>query len=117
VSMCVSTRGGVVVVVVVVRGSDAVRIDCSESFYGDDQLYQHMHKQHETCHLCVKEGVPNAASQFYHNYEALEVRHTCRVEVRDNRYFRFTLRRITTLAMTTRVARKDSLCSQVTLHW
>ena len=45
---------------------------CNSNFYADDQLYQHMHESHETCHLCVKEGVPNAHSQFYHNYDALE---------------------------------------------
>jgi len=76
---------------------------CEESFYGDEDLWKHMHDKHETCHLCRKAGVPSlffshfftfskshhqlhpyfyfisiiiitdAESQYYENYDALEV--------------------------------------------
>jgi hypothetical protein len=30
---------------------------CSEFFYGVDQLYEHLNKQHLTCHLCERTGL------------------------------------------------------------
>ncbi|CAO3566360.1 unnamed protein product [Mortierella alpina] len=42
---------------------------CKESFYGDDELFDHCKKNHEQCFLCLRRNVRH---QYYNKYADLE---------------------------------------------
>eukprot|EP01103_Thecamoeba_quadrilineata_P000358 TRINITY_DN10300_c0_g1_i1.p1 TRINITY_DN10300_c0_g1~~TRINITY_DN10300_c0_g1_i1.p1 ORF type:complete len:794 (+),score=132.35 TRINITY_DN10300_c0_g1_i1:57-2384(+) len=42
---------------------------CESSFFGEDQLYDHLTKNHETCFLCERRGL---RYQYFKNYSTLE---------------------------------------------
>eukprot|EP00127_Corallochytrium_limacisporum_P001916 Clim_evm71s88 gene=Clim_evmTU71s88 len=42
---------------------------CSRYYFDNDDLFDHLRKQHESCHLCRRNGVMN---QYYKNYADLE---------------------------------------------
>jgi hypothetical protein len=41
---------------------------CNQNFYSSDQLYEHLERQHETCHLCEKDGI---RFQYFKDYNYL----------------------------------------------
>jgi len=43
---------------------------CDKYFFDMDRLYDHMHKNHETCFICQKH--PSSMHQYYANYATLE---------------------------------------------
>ncbi|KAF9896958.1 hypothetical protein BX616_006442 [Lobosporangium transversale] len=42
---------------------------CKESFYGDDELFEHCKKNHEQCFLCIRRNIRH---QYYNKYPDLE---------------------------------------------
>ncbi|KAG0367774.1 hypothetical protein BC939DRAFT_407744 [Gamsiella multidivaricata] len=42
---------------------------CKESFYGDDELFEHCKKNHEQCFLCLRRNIRH---QYYNKYPDLE---------------------------------------------
>jgi len=42
---------------------------CRTSFYGNDQLYEHLQRNHFTCHICERDGI---LYQYYKDYTGLE---------------------------------------------
>ncbi|KAF9934743.1 hypothetical protein FBU30_000601 [Linnemannia zychae] len=42
---------------------------CKESFYGDDELFEHCKKNHEQCFLCIRRNIRH---QYYDKYPDLE---------------------------------------------
>ena len=40
---------------------------CNKNYYDNDALYEHFHKSHESCKLCVRQG----NNQYYKNYGEL----------------------------------------------
>jgi hypothetical protein len=42
---------------------------CNKRFYNDDDLFQHMYKKHERCHICEREGIQ---FEYYKDYNHLE---------------------------------------------
>ncbi|KAL0482552.1 hypothetical protein AKO1_014439 [Acrasis kona] len=42
---------------------------CNKRFYDDDQLFQHMYKRHETCHICERNGIQ---FEYFKDYPHLE---------------------------------------------
>jgi hypothetical protein len=42
---------------------------CNKRFYNDDDLFQHMYKKHERCHICERTGVQ---FEYYRDYNHLE---------------------------------------------
>lgn len=41
---------------------------CKESFYGDDELFEHCKKNHEQCFLCLRRNIRH---QYYDKYPDL----------------------------------------------
>jgi hypothetical protein len=41
---------------------------CKNSFYGDDELFEHCRDKHEQCHICVRQNIRH---QYYRNYDEL----------------------------------------------
>lgn len=44
---------------------------CSIYFFDIDKLYEHLMKQHESCFLCIKNGI---LYQYYKNYSTLVIK-------------------------------------------
>eukprot|EP00299_Pterocystis_sp_00344_P017108 c8581_g1_i1.p1 GENE.c8581_g1_i1~~c8581_g1_i1.p1 ORF type:complete len:590 (+),score=100.65 c8581_g1_i1:35-1804(+) len=42
---------------------------CERRFYSDDELFDHLNKNHEQCHLCKRMG---RTYEYYHDYRSLE---------------------------------------------
>jgi hypothetical protein len=42
---------------------------CNNRFYGNDQLYEHLQKNHFTCHICERNGI---LYQYFRDYRNLE---------------------------------------------
>jgi hypothetical protein len=42
---------------------------CKRHFYGNDQLYEHLQRNHFTCHICERD---NILYQYYKDYRSLE---------------------------------------------
>lgn len=62
---------------------------CKTTFYSTDELYTHLKSNHETCHICVSNGIHD---QYYNHYNSLEEHFNNEHFLCSNKYFVFNCR-------------------------